>query len=95
MRLIRASHLHCLWSCGQIAAVNQTQIPQDKSHLLWQLLDTWRLTFSCIFDGDTEVHQQPSISQSSALQEEWSEEREGSHVAGKREEKGFAHGDAE
>lgn len=67
----------------------QTQIPQNRSPLLWQLVCTWGLTFSCIFNGDVEVHQQRSVAQSPALEEEWSEGGKGSHEAGKRKKKKF------
>lgn len=64
-----------------VPALKQTQIPQDRSPLLWRLVCTWGLAFSCIFDGDVKVHQQPSIGGGMVRG------GEGSHKAGKRKKK--------
>lgn len=87
--LSRPPHLQCLWSRGQVPALKQTQIPQDRSPLLRRLVCTWGLAFSCIFDGDVEVHQQPSIAQSPASEEEWSEEGKAHTRLGKEKRKRF------
>lgn len=80
----RAPHLDCLWSHGQVSAVEQPQIPQHRSSLLWQLICTWALAFSRISDGDVKDHQQLSTAQKPASEGEWSEAGKGQHEAENR-----------
>lgn len=71
-------------TCGK----KTQQIPQDRSPLHWQLVRTWGLTF-CIFDGDVEVHQQLSVVQSTASEEERLEEGKAHMKLGREKRKRF------
>lgn len=64
----------------QVPVGKQSQIPQDRSFLVWQLTCTWGLALhSCIFNGNVTLRQQ----QSPPSEGGWSEEEKCSQKAGK------------